>query len=98
SVTGAKAPKLPQLPFVSGASARSTTPLAGSRPDSPSAPSASVSGIDVLVCQGPPARATVWPAGGVESGLSVKSAVAVRPAPFVAVTVWAPLAPVEIHV
>ena len=40
--------------------------------------------------QGPAESATLWPVGGVVSGVSVKSAVAVRPAAFVAVRVWAP--------
>ncbi len=55
-------------------------------------PQSRLSETDVVVYQGPPVRSIDWPAGAVVSGVTVKVAVLVEPAPFVAVTVLAPLA------
>ena len=41
---------------------------------------------------GPPASSTVCPVGAVVSGVTAKVAVRVVPAPFVAVTVFVPVA------
>ena len=57
-----------------------------------SGPQSRVSGTVVVVYQGPPASSIVWPVGAVVSGVRVKVAVVVRPAPLVAVTVLSPAA------
>ena len=75
-------PKLPQVPLVRVAVARSTTPLAASTPAPESEPLSRVSGTDSVVYQGPPERSAVWPVGGVVSLVTVKVALEVVLAPL----------------
>ena len=83
-------PKLPQVPPVRVAVARSTRPLAVSRPDSVSVPLSSVSATDSAVYQGPAVSEALWPVGAVESAEMVSESAAERPAPLVAVIVVEP--------
>ncbi len=59
SVTAANVPNVPQLPLVSGADARSTTPREESTPAPVSVPAPIVSGTDAVGYHGPPASAIV---------------------------------------
>src|SRR4029079_11297909 len=90
SVTVDQPPNVPQVPFVSAAVARSTTPEAGSTPAAASGPVPIVRGIDAVVYQGPPGSVADWPTGPVVSETSVNELAAVPEAPFVNGTVLAP--------
>ena len=92
SVTGAQPPKVSQVPFGERRVGALDDAAVASTPDRESVPSASVSGTDAVAYHGPVARSTVWPVGAMVSGVTVKSAVPVVPAPFVAVTVFTPVA------
>ena len=61
-------------------------PLPLSTPEPASVPGSSVSGIDVVVYQGPPARSTDCPEGAVASATIARESLPWRPAPFVAST------------
>src|SRR5438552_18764256 len=82
--------KLPQVPFVSVAEARSSRALEASIPDCESLPFESVSGTDSVVYQGPPESATDSPAGAVVSAEIVSESLLLAPAPFAAPTVREP--------
>src|SRR5436309_3004550 len=82
--------KLPQLPLESVAESRSTTCVEVSTPEPPSLPQSRVRGTEAVAYQGPPVSETDWPLGAVVSLVTVKVAVAVPPALFVAVTVLSP--------
>ena len=71
---------------------RSTVSLLSSRPEPVSLPQSRVSGTEVVVYQGPPARSMLWPVGAVVSGVRVNAELAVRPLLLVAVTVLLPVA------
>ncbi len=73
-MTAANVPKVPHVPLVSVADARSTTPLVESTPAPVSVPVVIVRGTDVAN-HGPPERATAPPVGAVVSGVTVKVAV-----------------------
>ena len=81
-----------QVPFVRVASERSTTRVVLSRPEPVSLPQSMVRSTEVVVYQGLVVRSIDWPAGRVVSGVTVKVVVLVSPEPFVAVTVFAPVA------
>jgi hypothetical protein len=61
-------------------------------PESASVPSLVATAIEVVVNQGPPTTAALWPVGRPTSRTTVKPAELVPPAFEVAVTVWAPSA------
>ncbi len=66
-------PKVSQVPSESGGlGALDDVRVARSRPEPASVPLSSVSGTEVVVYQGPPARSTLWPVGAVVSGVKVK--------------------------
>ena len=80
-----------QLPPVSVAVSRSTTWLEASRPEPASRAPVERERDGAGWCtRGRRRASTVWPVGAVVSLVTVKVSVAVRPAPLVAVTVWAP--------
>ena len=87
------APNVPQVPAsFSVAEPRSTSAVDGSTPDPASEPFPVVNETEAVVYHGPPVSEIVWPVGEAVSGVTVYAAVFVAPAPFVTVTVLAPLA------
>jgi hypothetical protein len=80
-----------QAPPARAVSSRSTTPLVASMPAPESEPLSTVRST-ALEYQGPSFSETDWPLGAVVSGVTVKVPVLSLPAPFVTVTVLAPLA------
>src|SRR5204862_4040402 len=90
SVTVVQGSNVPHEPSPSGAEARSTTPPAASTPEPESVPSSTVTATDAPVYHGPPVSDADCPLGAVESAVIVSESPAVRPVPFVAVTVVEP--------
>ena len=88
SVTVLQALKLPQLPFESVASERSTITELASMPAPVSVPLSIVTGTDRVEYQGPPTRVADWPLGAVASGEIVIDAVAVAVELLVATMSW----------